>query len=227
LKKVPILSNPTNSESIHVAENDARKFSPSVQRNRDVIRDVFLELMPNKGHALEIASGSGEHVVHIASKAPNLIWHGGDPDQDSRHSLTAWIEHSQLSNLMPPHDIDVTNDHWGISEERHYDIILSINMIHIAPFKAATGLFTGVKRRLTKEGKLFLYGPFMHNGEHTSPSNIAFDQSLRTRNPMWGVRDLDLEIIPLAKKHDLQIDQIRKMPANNLVVTFKRDRVAL
>ncbi|MEM1398124.1 MAG: DUF938 domain-containing protein [Pseudomonadota bacterium] len=203
-----------------------RLSSPSVARNRDVIRDAFVDLVPNDGVVLEIASGTGEHAVHIASALPNLTWMPSDPDRTSRQSIDAWSAYHGLQNIEKALDIDVTrantpNDQTVLPAQAN--AIVCINMIHIAPFEATKGLFALAERILTPKGRLFLYGPFSRNGEHTAPSNRDFDESLKSRDKNWGVRDLDLEVTPLAQKARMQFATIREMPANNLVVVFEKD----
>lgn len=201
--------------------DERRLFSPSAARNRDPIRDAFLRTMPHAGVVLEIGSGTGEHAVHIAAAAPGLRWLPGDPDEASRASIAAWTEHLGLSNVAPPHAIDVTAPGWD-QDLSSFDGVISINMIHIAPFGAACGLIAGAGRLLRPAGKLFLYGPFARNGAHTAPSNKEFDASLKARDPRWCVRDLDLEITPLAKAAGLDLETVIEMPANNLSVIFRR-----
>lgn len=198
-----------------------RLFSPSAARNRDAIRDAFLKTMPQAGVILEIGSGTGEHAVHIAGAARGLRWLPGDPDAASRASIAAWTEHLTLANVAAPHAIDVTAPGWdqGLPP---IDGAVSINMIHIAPVEAARGLIAGAARLLKPGGKLFLYGPYARNGAHTAPSNADFDASLKARNPGWGVRDLDLDIAPLAAASGLALETVIDMPANNLSVVFGR-----
>ncbi|MCB2113672.1 MAG: DUF938 domain-containing protein [Parvularculaceae bacterium] len=200
---------------------DARIYSPSSARNRDFIRDAFLKHMPTKGVIVEVGSGSGEHCIHIAAAAPHLYFLPGDPDEASRASIAAWIAESALDNISQPHDSDVTQENW---RERFSacDGVLSINMIHIAPFAAAKGLFAGAASLLKDEGRLFLYGPFKRDGAHTAPTNEAFDQWLKGRDSSWGVRDLDREIAPLANRTGFKIRDIVEMPANNLSVVFSK-----
>lgn len=197
----------------------ARLFSPSASRNRDAIRDVFLAFMPHRGTVLEIGSGTGEHAVHLAASLPAVRWLPGDPDEASRASIAAWIAHATLGNVEPPHAIDVAAQGWEAGLPL-LDGVVSINMIHIAPFAAAQGLIAGAGRVLAEDGKLFLYGPFSRNGSHTAPSNAAFDASLKSRDPRWGVRDLEQEIAPLALRAGLTLEKIVEMPANNLSVIF-------
>lgn len=201
----------------------ARLFSPSAARNRDPIRTVFLKHMPKSGKILEIGGGSGEHAVHLAEALPDVSWHTGDPDETSRRSIAAWIGESGLANLRGPHAVDVTAQHWGVEDKAPFDGLVSINMIHIAPFEAAQGLFAGAERLLAPEGRLFLYGPFSRGGVHTAPSNEAFDASLKSRNARWGVRDLEHDLAPLAQKHALSLDTIVEMPAHNLSVIYRKN----
>lgn len=197
-------------------------FSPSVARNRGPIRKVFLKTMPAKGKILEIGGGTGEHAVYLAAALPDVEWITGDPDPASRGSIAAWIAESGLPNLSGPHAIDVAESAWGLENEGPFDGIVSINMIHIAPFEAAEGLFAGAGRLLKKGGRLFLYGPFSRNGAHTAPSNEAFDASLKSRDSRWGVRDLEQDVAPLAQKNSLVQETVVEMPANNFSVVFRK-----
>lgn len=202
-----------------------RLFSPSVARNRDAIRDVVLAEMPKTGKILEVGAGTGEHAVHISSALPGIRWHTGDPDPSSRASISAWIIASGLDNIHGPHAIDVSAAEWGVETDAPFSGLVSINMIHIAPFEAAIGLFSAAGRLLDPAGKLFLYGPFSREGMHTAPSNEAFDASLKSRDERWGVRDIDHDLIPLAKKNGLVLKTIVEMPANNLSLVFMASRI--
>ena len=200
---------------------EERLYSPSAARNKDVIRDVFIRTMPKSGAILEVGAGTGEHGVAIAKACPQLNWHAGDPDPVSRASIAAWISHSGLTNMATPHAFDVNSGEWsGMPTE--FSGIMSANMIHIAPFSASQGLFACARKTLTAQGRLFLYGPFSRQGSHTAPSNADFDESLKSRNAGWGVRDLDIDIIPLAAENGLELRESVSMPANNLAVIFQR-----
>ncbi len=200
-----------------------RLFSPSAARNRDPIRNVFLQTMPLEGTILEIGGGTGEHGVHIAASAPGLRWLTGDPDPASQRSIAAWIGASGLPNIEGPHCVDAAAARWGVEDGGPFAGVVSINMIHIAPFDAAEGVFAGAGRLLSTGGKLFLYGPFSRNGEHTSPSNEAFDASLKARDARWGVRDIEHDLLPLAQKNALMLEKLVEMPANNLSVIFRKN----
>lgn len=205
-----------------VAEED-RLFSPSSARNRDALRDTFLAHMPRTGLLIEIGAGTGEHCVHIAPHCPDLLWQPSDPDPISRASIDAWRAHGRGSTIAPALNLDVSQPDWPQHPAlaKRPSGVMSVNMIHIAPFEAAKGLIAGAGACLCPAGKLFLYGPFSRKGK-IAPSNVAFDQSLKRRDERWGVRDLDREIIPLAVTAGLHLSQIIEMPANNLVVIFEK-----
>jgi hypothetical protein len=215
----------TDERPIAVEQRSAaehRLFSPSAARNRKPIRDVYLKHMPRSGAALEIASGTGEHAVWLAKSLPNVTFLPGDPDAASRASIAAWTAHERLENVRAPHAIDVQHVDWPQNLGVPVDALLCINMIHIAPFEAARGLFGGARHLLGTGGKMFLYGPFARDGAHTAPSNAAFDLDLKRRDRRWGVRDLDREVLPLAQAAGLALAAIKPMPANNLAVVFRR-----
>jgi len=201
----------------------ARMFSPSAARNRDPIREAFLALMPRQGTIVEIGSGTGEHAVHIAAAAPLLFWRPGDPDAASRASIAAWTAHLGLENVAAPHAVDASIAGWEAAFDEA-DGVVSINMIHIAPFEVAEGLIAGASRLLKPCGRLFLYGPFSRDGVHTSPSNAEFDAALRARDSRWGVRDLERDIAPLAESVGLAIVAVVAMPANNFSAAFQKAR---
>ncbi len=207
------------------ANDEDRLYSPSAARNRDVLKNVFLAQMPTAGLLLEVGSGSGEHAAHIADALPDISWQPSDPDEASRKSIAAWAGYRNLVNIRAPLDLNVIDDRWFERDDLPSPLaaIMSVNMIHIAPFEAASGLIAGAGCLLAPGGKLFLYGPFKRYGE-TAPSNLDFDTSLKSRDPRWGVRDLDDEIIPLAAEAGLTLTQVVSMPANNLSVIFEKTK---
>jgi SAM-dependent methyltransferase len=205
---------------------DARLHTPAAARNRDAILNVLRPHLPERGLVLEIASGSGEHIVHFAAACgPGLVWQPSDPDPAARASIDAWTSVRALANIHTAIDLRTnfgTNFDWTIASA---DVVICINMIHIAPWDAAIGLMRGAGRILPSGGVLFLYGPFRREGRHTAPSNQAFDQNLRARNPAWGVRDLEA-VTGLAASNGFGPAQIYEMPANNLSVVFRRTSLA-
>ena len=201
------------------ATDAQRLFSPSAARNRDPILQMLQSILPPQGSMLEIASGTGEHVVHFARGLPGWRFQPTEFDESSRQSIIAWIAHEGLKNVAEPVALDARADIWGVEQSAPFDAILSLNMIHIAPWDAAQGLFRGAGRLLKSGGLLLLYGPFQEDGVHNAPSNAAFDESLRARDPDWGVRDIrDLQ--SLAKENGLTLRQRQAMPANNQILTF-------
>jgi Protein of unknown function (DUF938) len=190
--------------------------SPPALRNRTPILDVLRRILPPRGTVLEIASGTGEHAAFFAAELPHLTWQPSDRDPDALASIQAHREAAQLPNLLPPLTLDVAAARWPVAEA---DAIVSINMIHIAPWAAAEGLMAGAER--LRAPVLYLYGPFKEDGRHTAPSNLAFDESLRARDRDWGVRDLG-EVVDLGRRHGLEFIERVAMPTNNLSVVFRR-----
>jgi cyclopropane fatty-acyl-phospholipid synthase-like methyltransferase len=202
------------------ANDGDRLFSPAAARNRDPVLQVLREVLPAKGGVLEIASGTGEHVAHFAKHLPGLRWQPTEFDETSRLSVRAWIAHETLSNVAAPIGIDASTTDWGVEDQR-FDAILSMNMIHIAPWAAAVGLFMGAGRLLKPGGILFLYGAFKQGGVHNAPSNEEFDRSLKSHDPDWGVRDID-DLSALASANSLRFVRSVVMPANNQSLIFEK-----
>ena len=201
---------------------DGRQFSPSTGRNKDAVRDVFLRHMPMQGTVLEIASGTGEHGAHITAAAPDLTWIYSDVDLSGMESQRAWAAHASHDRLKGPHYLDAAAADWdGVESNGPFDGLFNANMIHISPFDVAKGLLSGAGRTLKKGGKLMLYGPFARSGA-IAPSNARFSEDLQRRDPSWGVRDLDLEVLPLATGAGLILAHVIEMPANNLSLIFER-----
>lgn len=192
--------------------------SPAVARNRDPILAVLRRHLPAQGTVLEIAAGTGEHAAYFAPQFPHLAWQPTDLDPDALASIEAHRAATDAPNLCAPIELDVTATAWPLTRA---DAVISINMIHISPWTAAQGLMTGAARLLPAGGVLYLYGPFKENGVHTAPSNAAFDQSLRARDPAWGVRDVG-DVRALADSHGFDFIERVAMPANNLSLVFRR-----
>jgi len=195
-----------------------KQHAPATLRNREAIFGVLERVLPKTGLVLEIASGTGEHATFFAPQLPTIEWQPTDGDPEMRASIAEWTAECAAANVLPPLVLDVCSDSWPVAEAA---AIFCANMIHIAPWAATEGLLRGAARTLPVGGPLVLYGPFMIGGRHTAPSNEAFDASLRTRNPAWGVRDLDV-VIALAAASGLVHQETVQMPANNLSVVFVR-----
>jgi hypothetical protein len=196
----------------------AAQFAPAVARNRDPILAVLQRTLPAHGTVLEIASGTGEHAAYFSTHLPHLTWQPTDTDTAALASIAAHRAMTGASNLLAPVELDVRAQPWPVTQA---DTVVSINMIHIAPWSAAEGLMTGAGRLLAGGQPLYLYGPFQENNRHTAPSNAAFDASLRAHDPAWGVRDLN-DVRALASWHGLDLVERVSMPANNLSLVFRR-----
>ncbi|MGF6673958.1 DUF938 domain-containing protein [Paraburkholderia tuberum] len=197
---------------------DSRQHSPSVERNREPILAVLREALPASGRVLEIASGTGEHAICFAAALPGLDWQPSDADEEARESIAAWTAHAGLANVRAPLALDVHQSDWGVDA---LDAVVCINMIHISPWSAAQALFDGAGRRLVDGGVLYLYGPYRRGGAHTAPSNEAFDQWLKSRDPEWGVRDMEA-VVALGDTAGLTCERVVAMPANNFSLVFTK-----
>jgi hypothetical protein len=197
---------------------DARRFAPATERNREPIVAVLERVLPRSGLVLEVASGSGEHAVFFAARLPGLEWQPSDLDAANLASIAAWRAHAKIANVRAPIALDAAADEWSVDRA---DAIVSINMIHIAPWATCLGLLRGAALRLAPAAPLVLYGPFRREGKHTAPSNEAFDQGLRAQNPAWGVRNLE-DVCAAAAERGLALDEVVQMPSNNLTVILRR-----
>ena len=197
---------------------DARRTAPHVARNAVPILEVLRDVLPAEGLVLEIASGSGEHVLAFARGFPNLAWQPSDPDPVALASIEAWRAAEGAPNLLAPLRLDAAAPDWPLERA---DAILCINMVHISPWSATLGLLDGAARLLAPGAPLYLYGAYRRDGVPTAPSNETFDRSLRTRNPDWGVRRLE-DVTAEAERRSLALDRVIEMPANNLSVIFRR-----
>lgn len=203
--------------------SSAKQYAPATERNREPIWQVLQEVLPIKGSIFEISSGTGEHAFHFAPRAYPRQWIPSDPNPIARDSITAWREDCLTDNLAYPLDIDIREPRNAIEALKGENIgaIVNINMIHIAPWEACLGLMAAARHILPKNGILYLYGPYKQGGQHTAPSNEAFDASLRLQNPEWGVRDLET-VVALAETEGLVLVKTVAMPANNLSVIFQK-----
>lgn len=209
-------------------DSDDRLDAPAFQRNHEPIWQAIGGLLADKtGAVLEIGSGTGQHAVTYAQRAPQLTWWPSDISASHLASIAAWRQAAGLANLRAPQSVDLMDANWTWQGDGNADgggklaAILCFNVIHIAPWRVAQNLFAGAGRLLADGGLLILYGPYKRDGAHTAPSNAAFDTSLRARNPEWGVRDL-ADVTALARSHALASAGIIEMPANNLVVIFEK-----
>ncbi|MEM1131522.1 MAG: DUF938 domain-containing protein [Pseudomonadota bacterium] len=201
---------------------EARKFSPAAERNRQVIADTLLPLLPENAHVLEIASGSGQHIVHFASKRPDIIWQPSDVSPEALRSIAAWVSESgQSDSIRTPVHLDVLDDATAHFEAGSFDAILCANLLHISPWETTEALFRLSAHWLKPAGVLFIYGPFLQANVETAPSNIAFDENLRSRDPSWGIRTVE-SVTQVAKNKGFYDLNTKSMPANNLSLIFSK-----
>lgn len=197
-----------------------KHIAPAATRNCDPILEVLKDILFSSGRVLEIASGTGQHVVAFAQVYPDIEWLPSDPHPQARASIAAWIADSSVTNVRQPQDIDVMKPDWYAGLEDTFNGIVCINLLHISPWQACEGLMVGAERLIKPGGFLYLYGPFMRDGQHTSSSNEEFDRSLKLQNPGWGLRDVG-DVAACANGHRLALDRVVEMPANNLSIIFR------
>ena len=196
----------------------ARRSAPAALRNREPILNVLRDWLPTRGLVLEIASGTGEHVVYFAEHFPQLEWQPSDIHPEALSSIEEWIESSKLSNIRPPIIIDSASGSWPVKRAA---AILSINMVHISPWTSALGLLDGASLLLETGEPLILYGPWLKDDVEAATSNLDFDSNLKERNPQWGLRRVE-DFAAAAEERGLRLVETRTMPANNMMLLLRR-----
>ncbi len=191
---------------------------PASERNKQPILEVLKTILPSRGLVLEIGSGTGQHTAYFSANFPSLTWQSSDMEPAHRDSISAWIQESGVDNAPEPLDLDTRATPWPVTAA---DAIININMLHVTPWSSCSSLFAGAGPVLAAGAPLFLYGPFMRGGQHTSDGNVIFDADLRRQNPEWGVRDLD-HVEAAAEDNGFVIRDIIDMPANNFSVIFEQ-----
>lgn len=191
---------------------------PAATRNAEPIVQVLRRVLPTPSSVLEIASGTGQHAAHFCQAMPSIQWQPSDQDPDALPSIDAWRRACGAANCLQPLQLDVCDEEWPIKTA---DSVFCANMIHIAPWRSCLGLLRGASRVLPSRGALILYGPFREADIETAPTNEAFDQSLKSRDPEWGLRNLE-DVQAAAEECGLEFDERVQMPANNLMLVFRR-----
>lgn len=199
---------------------DPRLSAAAARRNRDVITAELIRLAPARGRALEIASGTGEHVIGFAAAMPGLMWQPSDPDPTRRASIAAWTAEAGVGNICPPLHLDATRPGWS-ADHGPVDLIVLVNLLHLIARPATAILLAEVARALAPGGRFTLYGPFLRDGRATSDGDAAFDAALRAQDPAIGYKDLS-EVMALSQAAGLVHVTTRSMPANNLLLVFDR-----
>ena len=192
-----------------------KPYAPSTEKNSEPILGVLRDVFADRRQVLEIGSGTGQHAIHFCAQLPQLNWQTSDRP-DFLPGIHAWLAEAALPNVLPPIEFDVL----GPWPKGCYDAVYSANTLHIMSWPAVEAFFAGLPTALEPGGLLFIYGPFMVNGRHTSDSNAAFDQSLREKAPHQGLRDL-LVVDALARQSGLELVEQRQMPSNNLALLWQ------
>jgi SAM-dependent methyltransferase len=223
------MSHPPQNPSSPIASGDARLDSAAFHRNHEPIWAVLSRWIEDgPGNVLEVGSGSGQHIIEFARRAPHLLWWPSDLNERNIESIEAWRRHAKLQNVEAARRLDLCALEWGLSAEDSATLsdltaIFCANVIHISPWRTTRGLMWGASQRLHPDGRLFVYGPFKQDGRHTAESNEAFDRSLRERNSEWGVRDIN-DVRNVAEEHGMMLAETEPMPANNMTLIFERRR---
>ena len=195
-------------------------FSPAADRNKQPILEVLCQVLPASGSALEIASGTGQHVAWFAAGLPGWTWQPSDAYPGGFASITAWARQQGVSNVRPPLRLDVLAARW-LADDTRFDAIYCANMLHISPWATCAALMQGSARHLALGGRLITYGPYLEDGVPTSPGNLAFDDSLRAQDPAWGIRHLE-DVKCEAARAGLRLSARHAMPSNNLLLVWTR-----
>lgn len=195
------------------------RHAPATLRNREPILDVLTRVLPQEGMLLEVASGTGEHAAFIAPRLDSIVWQPTDRDASMLADIDELVAFENCERIRPAVMLDALMQDWPIERA---DAVFCCNMIHIAPWQAAVGLFVGAARILPQGAPLILYGPYKRHSEHTAPSNATFEEWLKSQDRRFGVRCLDTQVKPLAEKHGFVLDEVIAMPANNLTVVWRK-----
>ena len=213
--KLPDMASVANSKG------DGRLFAPSAEKNSDPIINLIKRIVPKSGKALEIASGTGQHIVKLAMSLPNLSWTPSEIEGERLKSITAWIEGVNLLNIKPPLYLDATETGWS---ERlpPSDFILLVNLLHLISWNEAKTLIGELSKALQTNGIVLIYGPFMRNAQLTSEGDKSFHNSLVQADPDIGYKN-DLDMLELFSNSGLLHLETVEMPANNLAIVLKKD----
>lgn len=204
--------------TVHTRLMQSPRFSPAADRNKHAILDVLRTLLPPQGHALEIASGTGQHVAWFAQHLPQWTWQPSDATAEGFADIEA---HSAgLNTVRTPQVLDVMRSPWLAAGSR-FDAIYCANMLHISPWATTTALMQGSAVHLAAGGTLITYGPYLEDTVVTAEGNLNFDASLRAQDPAWGIRRLE-DVRQVAARAGLQLAQRHAMPANNLLLVWQR-----
>jgi len=195
-----------------------QRHAPATLRNRDAIVAVLQTILPASGTVLEIASGTGEHIIYFGRQFPQLQFLPSDPDPVNLQSIAAWTARERVANILPPLGLDTMAKNWDVEPVA---AVLCINMIHIAPWEASIGLFEKAAAQLESGAPLYLYGPYFRDDVETAQGNLDFERSLKSRNLQWGIRDV-ADIDSLAARTGFTRESLVEMPANNISLVYRK-----
>lgn len=203
-------------------------FSPAAERNKHAILEVMKRVLPSGGRMLEVASGTGQHAAWMGANLPGWEWQPTEVNRTALPTIAAWTREAGATNVKPPCLLNATDTQWPSDDETlashfalPFDAMYCANMLHIAPWNAALGLLAGAARQLKSGGQLLIYGPFLEDGVAPAQSNLDFHASLRAQDPQWGLRQRSA-VDAAARQVGLQPEERFVMPANNLLLVFKR-----
>lgn len=198
-------------------EDDGRLFAPAAARNAEAILAALVPLLPSSGNALEVASGTGEHVVRLAKAAPGLDWHPSDIDPERLTSITAWTLYSGLTNIRAPSAYNAVQEPWSGAP---MEAVYMSNLIHLISSEAAETLLSHLARALAPGGLLAIYGPFKRGIGFASDGDEGFDAAIRAERPEAGYKDIGWVEAELSGRNLIKHDTLA-MPANNLMTLWR------
>lgn len=213
------LNLPDSASIADKGEGD-KLVAPSAARNCDAICDLLAQVAPKEGRALEIASGTGQHVAAFAARFPGLHWQPSDPDPARRASIDAYAKESGAANISPAIALDAAQPGWA-AELSGQNLITLCNLLHLIPMDWVAVLLREAAQALAPGGRLVIYGPFMRGGELTSPGDEAFHASLVGQDPRIGYKD-DFDVMDLMQEAGLEMVEVVEMPANNLALVAEK-----
>ncbi|MDA9673382.1 class I SAM-dependent methyltransferase [Paracoccaceae bacterium] len=209
-----------DTASVAVSQGDGRLFAPSAERNSAPIVNLIKRIAPEPGNALEIASGTGQHIVQLALSLPNIIWSPSDVEGERLKSISAWVESENLLNIKPPMYLDATETGWAKSLPKS-NFILLVNLLHLISWDETETLISELSIALKTKGIALVYGPFMRNGQLISEGDKNFHTSLIQTDPDIGYKN-DLEMLTLFSNSGLVHLETVEMPANNAAFVLQK-----
>jgi cyclopropane fatty-acyl-phospholipid synthase-like methyltransferase len=201
---------------MHPPNRAEKPYAPSCERNQEPIREVLRQHFSEARQVLEIGSGTGQHAVYFASAFPRAVWQTSDVEENLP-GIRLWLDEAGLPNLPPPLPLDV-NGPWP---DARYDAVFTANTLHIMGWSEVQKLFAALSGVLADDATLAVYGPFNYGGRFTTESNRAFDEWLKRRSAVSGIRDFEA-VDALANSIGLKLAADHEMPASNRTLLWRR-----